>query len=230
VALHASPSANPIYPGSPMYQKGVVAAQNRVAQLENIALWLVKDGGSPWLWVVPDDIKVSREDGVTFLEADRTWVAIRGLGTSGVKEDGALTKQLREAKKSRFPGHKVLSGKGTGSAKFCGFAIEVGEKESHGSFAKFKQAVAKAEVDLKELGEGVVRYKSSNGKWLGIHWNDNPLDLGVWRNGKRRDLKNAALYRSAVIESDWGSGTLRVNAGGEKFECSVDEKGLVKFQ
>ncbi len=40
----------------------------------------------------------------------------------------------------------------------------------------------------------------------------------------------AALYRSAVIESDWGSGVLRASAGGEEFEGSVDENGAVKFQ
>ena len=231
VALHAAPSANPAYPGSPMYKQGVIAAQNRVAQQENLALWLVKDGASPWLWVIPDDVKVSTDGGITFLQCDRTWVAIRPLGTTTVKEDSALTRKLSENEKSRFPGHKVLSAKGDGGA-FCGLAVEVGEKESHGSFTAFKKAAKSAEVDASELDKGIARYKAASGNHLGIHWNDDPLDLGVWRNGKRRDLQADAgsLYRSPVINSAWGSGVLEVNVAGEAFRCEVDADGKVSFK
>ncbi|MFT4547955.1 MAG: hypothetical protein ACI9UA_003012 [Pseudoalteromonas tetraodonis] len=229
VALHAAPTANPAYPGSPMYQKGIVAAHNRVAQQENLALWLVKDGKSPWLWVIPDQIRISSEGGITFLECDRTWVAIRGLGSGAIQLDGALTKQLAESKQGRFPGHRVLSATGNGNGGgFCGLAIEVGEKESHGSFEKFKLAAKSAELDVSELAGGVARYKSADGKWLGIHWNDDPLDLGIWRNGKRRDLSTPALYESPIIHSKWGSGLLEIKAGGGSFRCEVDADGKVK--
>ena len=103
VALHAAPTANPSYPGSPMYQKGIIAAENRVAQQENLALWLVKDGRSPWLWVVPDDVRISHEDGITFLECDRTWVAIRTLGGAGIKLDQGLTEALAATEKLALP-------------------------------------------------------------------------------------------------------------------------------
>lgn len=228
VALHAAPTSNPAYPGSPMYQTGIIAAQNRVAQQENLALWLVGDGSSPWLWVIPDEVKVSEENGITFLECDQTWVAIRGLGTGPFKRDQILESKLAEGKEQRFPGHQVLAAKGNAEG-FCGMAIEVGEKASHGSFAGFKQAATSAELDLSELAKGIARYKSADGKWLGIHWNDNPLDLGVWRNGKRRDLSSPGLYESPIISSAWGSGTLEVNSGAHQFRCSVDEKGLASF-
>ena len=62
--------------------------------------------------------------------------------------------------------------------------------------------------------------------------NDDPLDLGVWRNGKRRDLQADAgsLYRSPVINSAWGSGVLEVNVAGEAFRCEVDADGKVSFK
>jgi hypothetical protein len=229
VALHAVPGSDPAFPGSPMYKTGIVAAQNRIAQQENIALWLVKDGQSPWLWVIADDVHVSSQGNTTFLECDRTWVAIRPLGADRVQVDAALTKQLLEAKKNRFPGHQVLSARGRGET-FCGLAIEVGEQASHGSWEQFQQAALAAEVDVSELDKGVARYKSTDGKWLGIHWNDDPLDLGVWRNGKRRDLKHAALYQSSVISADWGAGVLKVTAGGADFRCQVDAQGIASFE
>jgi hypothetical protein len=228
VALHAAPTSDPAHPGSPMYKRGVIAAPNRVAQQENLALWLVQDGRSPWLWVVPEGVEVEREGGITFLVCDRTWVAIRPLGAGEFKVDEALTRQLAEDEKARFPGHKVLSTRGRGGA-YCGLAIEVGEKESHGSLDRFKRAVKSAEVDVSELERGIARYKSADGKWLGIHWNDDPLHLGVWRNGRRRDLRSLALYDSAVLRAPWGEGVLEVNTGAARFQCRVDAEGRVEF-
>ncbi|MEJ6580888.1 MAG: hypothetical protein QNL68_13975 [Akkermansiaceae bacterium] len=227
VALQAAPSLNPAYPGSPMYQKGIVPFENRVAQQENLVLWLAKSGTAPWLWVVPGDVEVTVDQGVTFLKCDRTWVAVHPLGTSELKADPGLTGEMLEFKEKRFPGHQVLSCRGD-SKSFCGMAIQTGEKESHGSFEKFKAAVLASELDLSELDQGIVRCKTPDGKHLGIHWSDDPLDLGVWRNGKRRDLKNPALYESPVIKAA-GDGTLTVEAGGHRFQATVDESGHVVF-
>jgi hypothetical protein len=236
-ALHAVPGPDPEFPGSPMYREGKVSAANRVAQYANLCVWLVRDGKSPWLWVVPRSVNVSREGGVTFLECDRTWVAVRPLGTSEFVEDAAMTERLARAKKPRFPGHKVLAAAGRGGG-FSGVAVEVGERESHGTFAEFRRKALAAEVDAGELQSGIVRYKAADGKWLGFHWSDDPFDLGVWRNGARHDLRKHAryLYRSGdrlwaagPIHSRWGDGTLYVEAGGEAFACRVDGEGRVTF-
>lgn len=230
VALHAVPGPDPAFPGSPLYKHGKVSGPNRVAQLENLALWLVKDGSSPWLWVIPEDVEVSTRKGVTFLCCDRTWVAVHPLGTGPLTLDRALTGKLISDKTSRFPGHKVLRCDG-GGGQFCGLAIEIGERESHQSLAGFQSAALAAEVDLDDLQTGAVRYRTANKNWLGIHWNDDPHDLGVWRNGQRRDLGTHAthLYDSPPIRAVWGTGTLTVQAGGSTFRCSVDENGRVTF-
>jgi hypothetical protein len=236
-ALQAVPGPDPDYPGSPMYREEKVSAANRVAQYRNLAIWLVRDGKSPWLWVIPQTVKVSRERGVTFLECDRTWVAVRPLGGSELAEDAAMTEKVSTGKKTRFPSHKVLKASGRGGA-FCGIAVEVGEKESHSSFAEFRRKALAAEVDTAKLAQGVVQYKAADGKWLGFHWQDDPFDLGVWRNGTRHDLAEHAryLYKNAdgiwaggPIHSAWGGGTLYVEAGGEAFACRVDSGGRVTF-
>ena len=65
-----------------------------------------------------------------------------------------------------------------------------------------------------------------------------PLELGVWRNGKQRELAWDAgfLYRSgesdqslAPIRAKWGAGKLYAEAGGAAFVCSVDASGKVDF-
>ena len=146
---------------------------------------------------------------MTFLECDRTWVAIRALGAGPLKVDAALTASAAPRQEARFPGHQVLRADGAGGA-FCGLAVEVGEQESHGSFrAVPSRRPGRGGRPQRAAPSGVARYKSSDGKWLGIHWNDDPLDLGVWRNGERRDLGQHAahLYDSEPIRAGWGAGS-----------------------
>lgn len=236
-ALQVVPGPDAEFPGSPQYQQGKVAGPNRVAQFSNVAIWLVKNGQSPWLWVLPQEIRVSEASGVTFLEGDRTWVAVRPLAVTSLKRDDSRTQKISAGEHPKFPDHQVLAGQGNGD-KFCGLAIEVGEAQTHGSFAEFKKHVLAAEVDASKLNDGIVQYKSRDGKFLGFHWNDNPRDLGVWRNGKRHDWTEHAahLYRTADatepsgrINARWGGGVLYVAAGGQAFYSAVDEHGAVTF-
>ena len=236
-ALQCVPGSDPAFPGSPKYERGKVAGPNRVAQQGNVAIWLVKNGKSPWLWVLPHEIRVSEGGGVTFLEGDRTWVAIRGLATSALQRDDSRTKQIASGEKPMFPEHQVLSATGSGEA-FCGLAIEVGEAESQRSFDEFKKNVLAAEVDVSKLNQGIVQYKTTDGKFLGFHWNDNPRDLGVWRSGQRHDWQEHAAYLYRVagepavrgpIHAPWGAGWIYVEAGNQAFASIVGQDGDVQF-
>lgn len=245
-ALQGVPSPDPEFVGSPQYQQGKVTGPNRVAQYGNLAIWLVHGGQSPWRWVVPQDVKISQSGGVTLLQGDRTWIALRPLGTTTILQDAAATKQISDGEKAKFPGHQVLSAAGQ-AEQFCGVAIEVGERESHGSFADFQKKVLAAEVDTAKLDAGIVQYKAADGQWLGCHWNGQANDLGVWRNGKRHDWVEhaAALYRvhqagepadataenarTAPISAGWADGTLYIEAGDTAFACTVSPDGKVTF-
>jgi Putative esterase len=239
VALQCVPGPDPMFVGSPKYEKGKVAGPNRVAQYGNLAIWLVKNGKAPWSWVLPQSVKVSREKDVTFLEAERTWIALRPLGATPIEKSDELTMQISQGEKPAFPGHQVLISQGT-SAQFCGVAVEVGEKESYQSFATFRQQVLAAEVDVAKLEEANIQYKASGttGHWLGMNWNQQSGEVGVWRNGKRHDWKQHAksLYRrldreelAGPIYSRWREGTLYVEAGGEAFASTVGDDGQATF-
>jgi hypothetical protein len=243
VALQGVPGPDPLFVGSPQYQRGKTAGPNRVAQYGPLAIWLVKSGRAPWRWLVPREAKVTREKNVTFLQFHQTWIALRPLGATTLTIDDEATRLVSEGDKPKLPEHVVLASQGD-STHFCGFAIEVGEPRTHKNFDQFRTAALAAEVDLDELDTGVARYKSTDGRWLGIHWNDDPRDLGVWRNGKRHDWQWHAnqLYAvqpleskagapvAAPIASERGSGLLRVSAGGASFKCQVAEDGKVDWQ
>jgi hypothetical protein len=236
--LQAVPGSDPEFPGSPQYQPGKVSAENRVAQYGNLAIWLVHDGKSPWCWVIPHSVKVSFEKGVTFLKCDRVWVAIHPLAADPLVRNDDMTRQISEGDNPRFPGHQVLATSGNGET-FCGMTVEVGEKETYGSFANFREQALAAKVNTTKIEQGEVQYKSFGGKSLGIQWQDDPMQLRVYRDGQLHDQTQHAKYlycnsnrdvNSGPIYSRRGEGSLYVEAGGEAFYCNVSGEGNVTFR
>ena len=111
----------------------------------------------------------------------------------------------------------------------AGLAIVVGEAESYGTFERFQNAAQTVRIDRSGLDRGRVELATSKGKALAMQWHDDPFQLGIIRNGRKRDLSDYALYRSPIVSADWQRGTLTVTAGGETFICHVDETGVPNF-
>lgn len=235
--VHAAPTADPNFSGSPLYKQGKITSQNRVAQAGNIAIWLAKDGKAPWLWVVPDSCRTKEIEGCTFFEFEDAWIAMKPLGMESFKQNLAKIKIASEGKGARFPKHSVLTSQGS-SKLFCGMVIEVGEKPMYGNFKDFTKQFLQSEFDDSQLEQGVVKFRNPRGKALGFHWQDDAKNLGNWQNGKRHDWKRhqkflygpASSETPSPIQAEWGSGTLEVNAGGHSFRCTVNEQGQVTFR
>jgi hypothetical protein len=236
VTLQGVPGPDPAFIGSPQYQPGKVAGENRIGQYGRLAIWLVKNGQAPWRWVLPRSVTVSHNAGVTFLRFDQTWLALRPLETSAIELNEAESRAIGEGDKARFPGHLVLAAQGTATA-YCGVAIEVGDRRTHADIDSFERDVLAARVDVARLKDGVVRYDAKGGPSLELHWHDDPGRLVVYRDGHRHDWKEHAkyLYRSGIenghrpIFSRWAEGALEVIAGDRRFRCAVDEAGKVSF-
>ncbi len=231
---------DPLYPGSPKYQPGKLAGRNRVAQYRNMAIWLVEDGKSDWVWVMPKAVAVEQQNGITFLEGEQTWIAIHPVNLSIKGVDGALTEKIAfkikgDKKEPHWTNHQVVSAKGKGGT-LCGFAIEIGESGDYENFAAFKKAIcSNAVLDDSGIESQVVQYKGTCGDTIKMRFADELGDYKVWRNGKLHDWSEHRVgYRQAdkangVIEQDWLGGTLTVRAGGKEFSCTVDDEGRVTF-
>ncbi|MFP4052441.1 MAG: hypothetical protein ACLFV7_01090 [Phycisphaerae bacterium] len=237
-----APIGDPRRTGSPRYGSGSWEP-NRVAQYRNLAIWLTGKPDAPWLWVLPKGIEVEQAGGVLFLKAERTWMAFHpiNLEVKGVHQK--LTEKVRYRmkggkKRPIWPDHKVISAQARGG-KYSGFAVEIGEKATHGDYAAFRKAVLeKAKLDLDGLKDGKVRYASATGTRVGMDFGVKLADFKVYRNGTLHDWKrHRAVYRDpsapqgkGLIDLPWrGDGTLRVSAGGATFTCTVGEDGKVTF-
>lgn len=136
----------------------------------------------------------------------------------------------------RHPGYQALSAQHAGDG-YSGFAVEIGEPDTHGDYAAFKSAVLEsAALDLSARDEGRVLYTGSRGNTVEIRAGE-PLDGSpVLRNGEVRRFnapwakyRNADPGKRAPLHQDWTGDTLYVEAGGHTFSATVTDDGRVHF-
>lgn len=218
----ANATTEPGKMGSAQYSDAQVGKMN-VGQYRNLAVLLNAPGDAPLLFLTPDDMPVETERGVTFFRYEKTWIAVRPINLKIGGASADLTAKLGET------GLRIMSAQGTAGA-VCGFAMEVGEPDSHGDYPAFRKAVLdKGRLQIEE--DGTAMLTASDGRSLKVRYGPLPT---VWRDGKEHDWsQHTALYRNAdggaaPLALGWKEGRLRVESGGKVFECAVSAEGRVK--
>ncbi len=206
--------------------------KDHVAQNRSLLLFLNGDGKAPYHLFLPVDAKREETGGVTFFELERTWIALHPINLAVKGINAEATKVVQE--KQKYPEAHIFAAQGTGG-KYSGFAMEVGEKESFGSYAAFrKEVLAKAKLDVEKLVDGLAEFTGANGDSVRIQVKPEGLPT-VWRNGTEHDWKaHWAPYQptdgdDAPIRQEWKSGQFRVEAGGHTFEGKLDDAGNYTF-
>ncbi len=119
---------------------------------------------------------------------------------------------------------QILTATGTGNS-YSGFALETGEKQTHGNFQQFKKSIlANSRLDINQINNGVVEYQGVMGK---VKLQHQSLLPKVWRNGNLHDWKNHfAIYQNAAgektpIYQGWKTGEIQIEAGGYRFTSKL---------
>jgi hypothetical protein len=240
----ANTTTNPRHIGSAQYTKDDTFGSNNVAQLRNLAIWLNPKPDCPFLFFLPKTARIEMADALVLIALEKTWLALWPINLRFKGVDAALTEQANftvttnrktgdTERTPKWPLDQIMAAEGTGGP-VCGFAIEVGEPQTHGDFAAFRQAVlGKAELGLGELKNGVVEFAGASGGRLKIKYGaPRPT---VWRDGQEhRWERHTGLYIPAdggrsPIYFAWGSGKLHVEAGGHAFDASFSDDGRYSF-
>ena len=190
---------------------------DNIAQYRNLVIFLNDKQETPFQFFLPKSARIENKNNVTFIRYEKTWLALTPINLD-IK--GINTTKTSEISKN-YPEDQILTATGTGST-YSGFALEIGEKQTHGDFQQFKSSVlAKSRLDKNQINNGVVEYQGVTGK---VKLQHQPLDLPkVWRNGKLHDWKNHfAVYQNATAEKTpiyqgWKKGEIHIEAGGYKF-------------
>jgi hypothetical protein len=205
--------------------------QDQVAQYRNTALWMNRDAKADLHLAVPKAAKFTQDGAWTFIQGERTWMALKVINATGGAIDEATEKALWSGKdgKSRYPLDTVLTWLGDGSGP-CGLYLEIGEEKTHGDFAAFVASVkAKAKVETGELAaKRRVAATGSRGEQVAITLTDQGKPQ-IERGGKAWDWKSHELLYGSGAEGDspvklgWKQGVLEVKAGGKVFTGSMKD-------
>lgn len=182
------------------------AGQTNVGQYRNLALYVTDEADADfYLLCAPGSIR-TQQKGIQFLQHEKTWIALTPVGMTWQGRDAELSGGFAAA-------GDILTGKGNGNGH-AGFAIEIGEPETHGSFEEFvRNVTAKSRIEKK--GDVTWSYTGVNGASVGLKHNgaipgpfvnkeDQPWILErvrtadevyegyptVWRNGEVHDWSN----------------------------------------
>ena len=228
----AAPCTDPTRLGSPQYQKGILAAPSAVGQHGNVVIYLTAEAPQPYLWIVPSNAKLTRAGDALIVHTDKCALAIWPINATPPEPDAQLTEQL--TRKPEAAQNLVLRSTRTAPGVY-GFALEISEKLTP---EKFATRAAELRPDLAKLADGCVQIEGVEGRELRLQWAPDPLQIGIWRDGVRRDWKSPEENRAfgafgepdaAPLQQDWRSGTLRVRAGEHLFRASVADDGRVEF-
>ncbi|OUL23968.1 hypothetical protein BV378_20255 [Nostoc sp. RF31YmG] len=188
------------------------AGNNAVGQYQNLVVWL-NDKPAPFQFFLPKSATVQILRGKMFIKLEKTWLAIAPINL----EFGAVNSNL-----NKYPDDQILTATATGQ-QMTGFALEVGEAESYGSWENFKRSVV-LNSKLKIINQ-TAEYFSSKNATLKVQHQGQDLPL-VWRNRKFHDWRtHYDVYRSdntnmnkAPIYQAWKSGKLEVIVNRQHFK------------
>ncbi len=204
------------------------SGQDRIGQYRNLVLLLApgqvtrkgKTNPNKAHFSVPPGGQVEQAGPVTFIKTESVWAALLPVGGTPFKQGSA-----RIGKGGKTTNIGMLSTESTEAEAF-GYALEVGEKETHGSYEQFKQAVtSKASISLHSQGATLT---SSDGRTLKVTRAGAGLPQ-VERDGTPHDwAKHQDVYHSVdsnALNLPRNKRVLEVTAGGHSFRGELKEDG-----
>ncbi|NEO31584.1 MAG: hypothetical protein F6K36_14345 [Symploca sp. SIO3C6] len=198
---------------------------DQIGQYRNLVIWLRPSSDQPFFFQLPKTATAETEEGFWFFELEKTWLAVRPINLNSYTEVAISRKKFaREYEQERTL--KAIT-KGNG---YAGFALEVGEKESHDSYEDFKQAVkAKSKLNLSEVSQGIVQFTGTKNNSLKLtHNSQHDLPIIVRNGVKHNWSQHFELYKpvqgKAPIYLGWKTGNLSVEVGDLVFQLSGPKK------
>lgn len=250
LAHNSTRGADFFVPGTAADNPSAVSSSTtgQVAHYRNLTVTLMRGRRDmPYIWLIPADARISTDKGITFLQMERTWLALHPIALGPISLDEPRTRRLQfkhnrqgepETDKQGKPVpngpyiHAAVLSASASADGFIGFAMEVGEEQTHGSFEQFRKAVlSQSKLDLAQLAAGQATLKASNGSTVQL----DAAAQRVWRNGTLRDWKDHwPLMQNAdggdsPVHLGYKQGKLRVEAGGAVFEATLTRDGKYSF-
>ncbi len=120
---------------------------DQIGQFNNLLIWLRPADDRSFFFQFPSSATKEVQDGIWFFKLEKTWLAVRPINLNDLTSIAIKNKKLAEY----YSQEKTFKATSQGY-NYTGFALEVGDENSHGSYKDFKQSVIKkSQLNLNEL-------------------------------------------------------------------------------
>ena len=200
------------------------AGRDNVVQWLNAALWLNgQQGDVPFSFVLPRSAGIEKAGDALVVRTEKTWVAL-------IPYNLKMTDKIEnlQVRRDTHDIQGILSAEG--GAGLSGFALEIGDADSHGSFDAFVRAVREKARVAKGENNRIV-YTATDGRRLSMeHGAAERGNPRFWRNDDEHLWENHfAMWRSpgdeGPVDMGWHERRLKVRAGGFTFSGELAEDG-----
>ena len=203
---------------------------DEIGQYRNLLIWLRPPSDSAFNFQIPQNAQRDRETGIWFFKLEKTWLAVHPINLADYQEVTNPNKKTQD----KYANEQFLQATKKEN-NYYGFVLEVGEKETHGSYEAFKQDVKnKSELNLQKLNQGIVSYQGSQQQNIKLMYNTLNLLPMLLRDGNLHQWsENFALYNSQTQDKSpiflgYKEGKLHINAGGYQFTTTVSNDRKVE--
>ncbi|MFN5961419.1 MAG: hypothetical protein ACK5CW_08055 [Verrucomicrobiota bacterium] len=201
------------------------SGNDHLAQCRHTLVWTSTAPRPDFHFFVPRSAKITQSGHHTFLQLEKTWIALCRSGIGEGQRNAQLTGKACGARKEgeapRFPEDEVWTFPAEGNGPSA-FAIAIGEPESHGSFEEFCRK-CRDSARLERTDVHTFGFHDGGQTAVGITPHPPGLPL-VLRDGKEhqwtahRDLWGGP---ESPVQLGWKTGTLTVTAGGHRFATKL---------
>ena len=198
---------------------------DQIAQYRGNLIWMNEKPDCCFYFFLPRSAAIVNDGPRVFIRLEKTWVALHLINSKGGGIHAEATAKAcgpkRDGEAPQFPDDHVWSAAGGGAGP-CGFALEIGEPQTHGDFNAFRRSVTeKARLDLGKAGE--VHLAAASGERVGLRLVPKGMPR-VFRNGSELDWKSRWPLWSgegSPVSMGWRAGELKVKAGGREFTARL---------
>jgi hypothetical protein len=197
---------------------------DRIGQYRNLLIWLRPVNQQPFFFQLPKTAKAEIENGIWFFQLEKTWLAIRPINLNLYTPVPISDRKYGPIYSQEQTFQATVS-----EGRHAGFALEVGEQESQGTYEEFKRAIQqKSKLILDRRNQRQVKLESIDGHTLQLTYNHRNLLPTVLCDGKERDWsKNFALYNSqskdkTPIFLGWKQGNLTIKVRKLQFQTRIN--------
>lgn len=218
---------------APQFHRGMPGLQ--MAQNRQLLLWLRPNDGKPIYFQSPQTVHPKLQPNLWVFPLESTYIAVRPIQLKPPRPVSLPEPACRDRCSKYYQEQVWQAEVADATAPFVGFAMEVGEVDEYAGVTEFQQALEQGELDLSQLAQGKVVLRGIGGRSLAMTYNAIAPPLVIRDQSQRHWAREWQVYSTAAgltggpVQQDWQGGSLRVEAGGYRFEQTVSRSGQVRF-